>query len=77
MKDPYKGKRRQTNPMPRVELPPTEGSVPDLAERSWDPNALTAETCPFCAGQGNVPRDVAAAYRASIGRTDEDEEVSG
>lgn len=82
MKDPYGPKRRQTNPIPRVSLPPTEGSVPDLAEK-LGPDAITLEECPLCrccslcAGKGMVPQEIAGAYRASLTRDDEDEEVSG
>lgn len=69
--DPYGPKRRQTKPIPRVELPPTEGSAPDLAA-AWGPEALTAEVCPccracsLCGGKGMVPQEIAAAYREQL-----------
>lgn len=76
-KDPYGPKRRQTNPLPRVQLPPTEGSVPDLAEK-WDPDALTMEECPccracsLCGGQRLVPQEIASAYREQMKYSEED-----
>jgi len=79
MTDPYGPKRRQTNPLPRVELPPTEGSVPDLADKHWDPNALTMEECPccracsLCRGNRLVPQEIAQAYREQM----KDEEGDG
>jgi hypothetical protein len=83
MRDPYKGKRRNTNRMPRVEVPPTVGGVPDHAERHTDPNAITMAECPackscsLCGGTNLVPKEIADAYCASVVRGDGDEEVSG
>jgi len=83
MSDPYGPKRRQTKPIPRAELPPAMGSVPDLSEKRWDPTALTMEECPACktceccGGQRLVPQEIAAAYRASLAREADEEEVAG
>lgn len=76
MTDPYKGKRRITARIPRAALPPTEGSVPDLA--TWDPEAETEERCPacaacsMCAGKGMVSQTTARAYREQM-KEQEDE----
>lgn len=76
-KDPYGPRRKQTGRIPRASLPPTEGSVPDLAEK-WDPDALTMEECPccracsLCRGQRLVPQEIAAAYREQIKDEEDD-----
>lgn len=76
--DPYGPKRRNTARIPRASLPPTEGSVPDLAAEHWDPEAVTLEKCPVCAacviclGKGMVTGDVAKACRDHARGEDED-----